>query len=45
MVLAPDPPVVLADEPEAALDIGRSAALMEHLRARGGGCCDGGRAA
>jgi ABC-type cobalamin/Fe3+-siderophores transport system ATPase subunit len=34
MVLAPDPPVVLADEPEAALDIGQPAALMVQLRAR-----------
>jgi iron complex transport system ATP-binding protein len=34
MVLAPDPPVVLADEPEAALDIGQAAALMAQLRAR-----------
>lgn len=32
-VLAPDPPVVLADEPAAALDVGQAAALMARLRA------------
>ncbi|WP_424813238.1 ABC transporter ATP-binding protein [Roseococcus sp. YIM B11640] len=31
-VLAPDPPVVLADEPAAALDVGQAAALMARLR-------------
>lgn len=31
-VLAPDPPVVLADEPAAALDVGQAAALMSRLR-------------
>jgi len=33
MVLAPDPPVILADEPEAALDIGGAGALMARLEA------------
>ncbi|WP_408893550.1 ABC transporter ATP-binding protein [Roseococcus sp. SYP-B2431] len=31
-VLAPDPPVVLADEPAAALDVGQAASLMARLR-------------
>lgn len=31
-VLAPEPPVVLADEPAAALDVGQAAALMQRLR-------------
>jgi ABC-type cobalamin/Fe3+-siderophores transport system ATPase subunit len=33
-VLAPCPPVILADEPAAALDIGQAAALMALLRKR-----------
>jgi iron complex transport system ATP-binding protein len=33
-VLAPAPPVILADEPAAALDIGQAAALMALLRGR-----------
>jgi ABC-type cobalamin/Fe3+-siderophores transport system ATPase subunit len=39
-VLAPNPPVVLADEPAAALDVGQAAALMARLR----GLADGGAA-
>lgn len=39
-VLAPDPPVVLADEPAAALDVGQAAALMARLR----GLAEGGAA-
>jgi iron complex transport system ATP-binding protein len=39
-VLAPDPPVVLADEPAAALDVGQAAALMARL----GKLADGGAA-
>ena len=33
-VLAPSPPVILADEPSAALDIGQAAAMMALLRGR-----------
>jgi iron complex transport system ATP-binding protein len=36
-VLAPAPPVVLADEPAAALDVGQAAALMARLRTQAAG--------